>query len=100
MPYLDNLSRLGVLPAIICMLYAPMFDIPMSSPMMTKILGCFVCAEVETAATKLKITRTVAGISRRINFTSVLLIFESMVRGYCAFLVLAVIVKTDSTVLW
>src|SRR6266566_9008574 len=39
MPSLAILSRLGVRPAIKPRLYAPMFHIPMSSPMMTRILG-------------------------------------------------------------
>src|ERR1035438_971222 len=41
MPSLASLSRLGVRPAIIPRLYAPMFHMPMSSPMMTTMLGGF-----------------------------------------------------------
>src|SRR6266700_6601729 len=39
MPSLAILSRLGVRPAIKPRLYAPMFHIPMSSPMMTRMFG-------------------------------------------------------------
>src|SRR5437016_7798719 len=44
MPSLAILSRLGVRPAIKPRLYAPMFHIPMSSPMMTRMVGFLSCA--------------------------------------------------------
>src|SRR6266700_7903378 len=40
MPSLAILSRFGVRPAIMPRWYAPMFHMPMSSPMMTRMLGC------------------------------------------------------------
>src|SRR6266480_1005963 len=53
MPSLAILSRLGVRPAIKPRLYAPMFHIPMSSPMMTRMLGLLsaACAAVAMNAT-------------------------------------------------
>src|SRR5271155_1295238 len=39
MPSLASLSRFGVLPAINPRWYAPMFHMPISSPMMTTMLG-------------------------------------------------------------
>jgi len=44
MPSFAILSRFGVRPAINPRWYAPMFHMPMSSPMMTRMLGFF-CAD-------------------------------------------------------
>src|SRR5215471_13228407 len=44
MPCPASLSRFGVLPDIMPRWYAPMLNHPTSSPMMTRILGCFCCA--------------------------------------------------------
>src|SRR5713101_586837 len=53
MPSLAILSRFGVRPAIMPRWYAPMFHMPMSSPMMKRMLGflSWACAAVTMNAT-------------------------------------------------
>src|SRR5882672_9052755 len=62
MPSLAILSRLGVRPAIKPRWYAPMFHIPMSSPMMKRMLGFLSCACAE-AATSTAINGAIQGVS-------------------------------------
>ena len=63
MPSEASLSRLGVRPAMMPWLYAPILNQPMSSPMMTMMLGLF-CA----LAQRVRIRRVIATTNPLISF--------------------------------